>query len=92
MDRRQRRGNRPDYVALSGKIPKKKLSLKKSAKKKDVFPCVSCEIPVLASEKGIQCDECHLWQHIKCNSGIAEAVYDEAVAGLSHNIFKNMLP
>jgi len=32
------------------------------------YPCVICNRAVAKNHKGIQCDTCDLWVHIKCNN------------------------
>ena len=31
------------------------------------FPCKICNNPVLKNHKAVECDNCGLWVHIKCN-------------------------
>ena len=31
------------------------------------FPCKICEKPVGKVDKAVECDNCKLWVHIKCN-------------------------
>lgn len=30
------------------------------------YPCGNCAKPVKANQRGIQCDSCNLWYHIRC--------------------------
>ena len=31
------------------------------------FPCKICNNPVAKNHKAVECDNCGLWVHIKCN-------------------------
>ena len=32
-----------------------------------IFPCKTCNNPVAKDGKAVECDNCGLWVHIKCN-------------------------
>ncbi|PIK46418.1 hypothetical protein BSL78_16704 [Apostichopus japonicus] len=39
------------------------------------FPCGLCSKPVRINQRGIQCDNCNIWYHIKCTD-VSVATYD----------------
>ena len=41
--------------------------------------CIDCNKPVRPRQEGLQCDGCEKWQHRKCNTGISQHAYREAV-------------
>ena len=50
----------------------------------ETYPCGVCDIPVLDSDKAIDCDECGMWLHINC-IGITNKEY-KALHNKSHLI------
>ena len=47
------------YILLSGDVHQNPGPLK--------FPCINCRKPVKSNQRGIQCDFCDLWVHLKCS-------------------------
>ena len=41
--------------------------------------CIQCGNAVRPRQQGLQCDGCDQWQHRKCNTGITQREYREAV-------------
>ena len=39
------------------------------------YPCIECKGPVKTNQKGIECNTCKLWVHLKCTN-LTEAQYD----------------
>lgn len=44
-------------------------------------PCIYCSNTVRPRQEAVQCEECQLWQHRTCHTGITRAQYREAVRG-----------
>ena len=47
--------------------------------------CIECSLPVTQCQQGLLCDGCERWQHRKCNTGLSQQSYREAVT-TGHNI------
>ena len=43
------------------------------------YPCIICNIEVRPRQEALQCEGCDRWQHKKCNSGITQDQYCQAV-------------
>ena len=54
------------------------------------FPCSICNKNVLNNQKGIQCDSCNLWCHIKCD-GTSTETYNKMILSEDNNLWHCLL-